>query len=410
MRTLLFLINLLVILFQPLNAKSQTVLTPAERETAIKKITKKLKKSGYAFNETFQDIDQRISTKKELIDASKTVKEFVEAINTVFDTYDLSHFWIWTPQEINDRRRNTSLGIGAALTKIDEGYFVSRITDGGVAYKAGIRPGDVLKLIDEKNITSTSQLKSQPNTKRKLEFCRNGSVSTTELRFFSHPPFSKDSLYFINDHTAVITVNTFRSNVYDRKLIEGLFQDAKNARRIILDLRSNGGGYSGHVQHLLSMIIPADVNCQYFVHREDHDKFFRKYNRNPESLSELTDFAGRKFKPLKLSKDVSAYTGEIMVLIDERSGSGADVFPTAVQDCKRGIVAGNTSAGKVLAGDQFKLPAGMVLFYPTGESIRLNGVRLEGNGCVPDLSYSREETAKNDFIMPLLTNYQFQNQ
>ena len=47
----------------------------------------------------------------------------------------------------------------------------------------------------------------------------------------------------------------------------------------------------------------------------------------------------------------------------------------------------------------------MVLFYPTGEYIRLSGFRLEGNGCTPDISFPREKTANDKFIFDFLKGY-----
>ena len=186
-----------------------------------------------------------------------------------------------------------------------------------------------------------------------------------------------------------------------------LFSKASNTKKIVLDLRSNGGGSSENVRHLLSMIIPSSITCQYFIHREDYDKFLKKYKRSPNSIKELVDFRGRRFTPKRswLNRNPEIYKGEIMVIIDERSGSGGDIFPICVQDVKRGLVIGRKSAGKVLAGDRTSLNKGMSLIYPTGESIRLNGTRLEGNPCIPDIEFSREETANNGFIYEFVKNY-----
>lgn len=62
----------------------------------------------------------------------------------------------------------------------------------------------------------------------------------------------------------------------------------------------------------------------------------------------------------------------------------------------------NNILGQVLSCESFKLNKGLVLFYPTGEYLRLNGERLEGNGCIPDILLTREETANTEFILDVI--------
>ena len=283
---------------------------------------------------------------------------------------------------------------------------MTRTTKNGVADRNGIYPGDIIYAKNGGSVQSSIQLKGKILEEVNLSIRRGDYTIEKKIKYFSHPPFSKDTIYYINNEMAVITINTFRSNVYDRKLVESLFSAAKQAKRIIIDLRSNSGGYSGNVQHLLSMVVPHNTTCQYYVHREDYDKFYRKKKRDPSTLLELALFAGQSFVPLKLSKGMEVYQGEVIVLIDERSGSGGDVFPASIQDIKRGLIVGSKSAGRVLAGDSYDLPKGMILFYPTGESIRLDGTRLEGNGCIPDIRLEREKIADTQYVMDYLESYE----
>lgn len=404
----IFLINLI---FLPLFLFSQDdqPISDSDKKVAIKKIIKKLKKSGYAYNQTFQDIDQRIKANQSNIDTTSTIETFVLTVNTVFESYGLSHLWVWTPEDMNSRISNSTVDIGASLTSTEKGYFVSRVTEAGVADKGGIRPGDYLTQKYGKDLISRNQLRGIEGEKANISLLRGNERMQINIEYFAHRPFSRSSVYSPDNKTAIITVPTFRFNVYNRDRIESLFDEARSAERIIIDLRSNGGGFSGNVQHLLSMIIPSSTVCQYFVHREDHDKFYRKHNRSPNSLNELTDFAGRTFTPLKVKDPSKVYNGEVIVLIDERSGSAGEVFPSCVQDIERGIVVGNVSVGKVLSGDDYALVLGMTLFYPTGESLRLNGERLEGNGCIPDIKMTREETANTEHVLDYLSSYDIQS-
>lgn len=47
----------------------------------------------------------------------------------------------------------------------------------------------------------------------------------------------------------------------------------------------------------------------------------------------------------------------------------------------------------------------MPLLYPTGEFMRLRETKLESNPCIPDIEFSREETANTLFMDDFIKNY-----
>ena len=387
--------------------KDSDIITTQEKEMALKKVADKLKKSGYAFDQTFQDIEERFASNKHIIDTTATIGSFVTVTRKVLDSYNLSHLWINTPDQMSTRKKGAEINIGANFIKTKEGFFITRVVKNGVADKGGIKRGDLLLHKNNRLITSSVQLKGKVSEKSTLDIKRNDCTITRNINYFKHRLFSKDTLSFINKDIALITINSFRKGVYSKDHIEELFSKAINTKKIVLDLRSNGGGASSNVRHLLSMIIPSSKTCQYFIYREDHDKFLKRYGHSPNTIRELVNFRGNRFTPKRswLNWNPKIYKGEIMVIIDERSGSGADIFPICVQDTKRGLVIGRKSLGMVLFGDRISLNKGMSLLYPTGEAMRLNGTNLEGNPCIPDIEFSREETANDNFIYEFLKTY-----
>lgn len=195
---------------------------------------------------------------------------------------------------------------------------------------AGIQWGDLLIRENNDSITSSAKLKHSLNTITTIQLKRRNKIINLKVKYFEHPIFSEDSLYWLNDEIAVITVNSFRNDAYDKAAIESMFSVANQSKKIVVDLRSNGGGASSNLRHLLSMIIPADAVCQYFVYRDDHEGFVKKFNRRPHSFKELIDYKERALKPAFRFWWKKRYQGEIIVIIDENSGSGADIFPVCV--------------------------------------------------------------------------------
>lgn len=369
------------------------------RDDVVESIADRLKKRGYAASTTFQDIDSVFYHFKSQIDTTTSLNSFVVVLNSVLETYGLSHFTVWDPEYVRSRAKASETALGARFSKTDHGYFVNTVMRKSPAADAGIRRGDLLITVNEEKLQNSDALYGQDGDEIEIDLVRDGDTLRRTLRFFPHRPYSRDSLYWIEDGVAVIEVHSFRRNLYDRALIESFFAQVANARGLILDLRSNGGGYSEHVRHLLAMIIEPGTTCQYVVHREEYDRFVARENREPSSLHELALYVNNRFDPMRMARDHTMYSGPLVVLVDERCGSGGDVFPACVQDVERGVVIGHITAGKVLAGDIIDLPLGMQLLYPTGEAIRLNGTRLEGNGVSPDLVMRREDAANDQRIM-----------
>lgn len=72
-------------------------ITAKEKASIIKKITSTLKNDGYAFNQTFDDIDEKLAVYQNLIDTTTTISSFVSSLKPVFKSYALSHLRIRTP-------------------------------------------------------------------------------------------------------------------------------------------------------------------------------------------------------------------------------------------------------------------------------------------------------------------------
>src|SRR5205823_658198 len=95
---------------------------------------------------------------------------------------------------------------------------------------------------------------------------------------------------------------------------------------LILDLRSNPGGLDKNLRRLLG----------YFF---DHDiKIGDEKQRNKVTPS-IAKSQGEK----------KQFKGKVIVLVDSRSSSAAEIFARVMQLEKRGVVIGDRSGGRVMA-------------------------------------------------------------
>lgn len=159
---------------------------------------------------------------------------------------------------------------------------------------------------------------------------------------------------------------------YDDKGIEQILEKIKGYKKLVLDLRGNHGGYA-----TISSVV-----------------FGCLFNRELK-LYEVKDRKGRKPSFTKPHKK-GAFEGEIVVLVDSRSASGAELIARVLQIEKRARVIGDRTAGKVMRSQTFSdryfiSPTAVVRFsawygvqVSISDLIMTDGKSLESVGVQPD--------------------------
>lgn len=135
----------------------------------------------------------------------------------------------------------------------------------------------------------------------------------------------------------------------------------RDAPGLIIDLRDNGGGDPKMVLAVGSLLLARRTSFGAFTRRSG----------SPVELS-----AGREGSRL--------YDGPLVILVNEASGSGSEIFAAAMQESGRATIIGQQTCGCVLAADREKLPGGGELSYSVYGYLSARGRRLEGSGVVPD--------------------------
>ena len=142
--------------------------------------------------------------------------------------------------------------------------------------------------------------------------------------------------------------------------------ETKGQQAMILDLRGNGGGYVVTLERLVG-------------HFFDHD-------------IKIADRKGRKEMKPMLAKKTSdkPFEGKLVVLIDSKSASAAEIFARIVQLEKRGVVIGDQSSGMVMQSifHEQEMGADNIILYgvniTNADVIMSDGKSLEHVGVTPD--------------------------
>src|SRR5262249_11556042 len=137
-------------------------------------------------------------------------------------------------------------------------------------------------------------------------------------------------------------------------------------KSLILDLRGNGGGYEETLKRMVGSLF-------------DHDVKIADAKRRKETKSIVAKTRG-----------ASAIKNDLIVLIDSRSGSAAELLARVVQIEKRGKVIGDLSAGAVMRSQGYYYEMGGLTTLSYGASvtdadmIMADGKSLEHVGVIPD--------------------------
>jgi C-terminal processing protease CtpA/Prc len=169
----------------------------------------------------------------------------------------------------------------------------------------------------------------------------------------------------------------------ERTKVDDMMDKVKKRSALVLDLRGNQGGYEATLLRLIGNFF-------------DHDVKLGELKRRKET------------KPLLAKTRGTVFTGNLVVLVDSKSGSAAELFARTVQLEKRGTVIGDRSAGAVMRakGYSHELGVDTVVLYGVSitdaDVIMTDGKSLEHFGVVPNelrLPTAQDMAAKRDPVL-----------
>jgi carboxyl-terminal processing protease len=223
-------------------------------------------------------------------------------------------------------------GIGIHIGIMDQQLTVIAPIEGTPAERAGMRGGDRIAQIDGKsteNFTTDDAIKvlrGQPGSKVRLGISRPGVRDLIQFELTRAIINIKAVPYaaLLENGIGYVRLADFSKTATQElsHAIDSLF-DA-GATKLILDLRSNGGGLLGEGRDVTDLFLPPG------------EAIVRTKGRIPDSRheyrSETPDAHGDGFP--------------LVVLVDRASASAAEIVSGALQDWERALIVGDTTYGK----------------------------------------------------------------
>jgi carboxyl-terminal processing protease len=392
MKSCCITLTLLLVLtaITPLAGKAQTV-SGYDRDRGrdmLNTVKDDLKRNYYDPAFHGMDLDQRFKQAEAKIEQAVSNSQIFGIIAQVLSELKDSHTFFLPP------RRVTRTDYGWQMQMFGARCYVTAVKAESDAERKGLKPGDEVLLIDGRKPTRENfwllqylynTLRPQPVMKVAIAK-PSGETATVDLLARQSERKRQKDLTSGNDIFDLIRESENEDHYsrqryveledlfiwkmpqfdLERVQVDQMIDKIGKRKNLILDLRGNGGGYEDTMLRLLGNLFDRDITVGELKRRKETKPIIAK------------------------RRDGKFFSGNLVVLVDSKSGSAAEVLARVVQLEKRGTIIGDQTAGAVMRSRQFNHEVGVDIVSYYGVSITdadiimPDGKSLEREGVTPD--------------------------
>ena len=337
------------------------------------------------------DWDATVKQAKQRIDRSESLNRAMSEVAAVLDSLHDSHTFLVPP------RRPFRHDYGWQMQMIGDHCYVIRVRPGSDAEGKRLQPGDEVSAINgyaptrdnfwkmeyvyntlrpqgglHLNLSDPARPRETDVTAKITQLKRmtdltgagGGNDIWDMIRESQHDDNLMRPRYVeIGGELMVLKMPIFMFTEAD---VDVMIGKARKHKSLIIDLRGNPGGAVESLKYLVSGVFENEIKIGDRVGRDANKPMIAKVRgHNP-------------------------FTGKLVVLVDSKSASAAELFARVIQIEKRGTVLGDNSSGSVMEAREYsyKLGADTVIFYGASitdaDLIMNDGKSLEHAGVAPD--------------------------
>ena len=297
--------------------------------------------------------------------------------------------------------------INATMQRIavngSERWMFQDVHQGGPAYSAGIRPGDLLLERGGREIQPPEDLTFSVGETVDLTVDKlRGGQERIRLQLpvpksKTHPVTAPDPVHAekLTDEIGLLKVAMFPGvvGIDVAKDIDRGIAALDGCSRLIVDLRGNTGGGIGGLR-LMSYLTPGKLEVGYSLTRKRRERGYRReeltrFGRIPSHKAALLWLAARYAFVEKSILVVTEGLGErrfhghVVLLVNEHTASAGEMVAAFAEENNLATIVGTKTPGRLLSGSAFKVGHGYILGLPVAGYLTWQGRMLENNGIVP---------------------------
>ncbi len=282
-------------------------------------------------------------------------------------------------------------GIGALIQQQGDYVVISEPYKGFPADKAGLKAGDKILKIEDKDVKGKTSsevselMKGEPNTNFKITIERYNNDKPLEFNLVREKVSIPSVTHYevLKDNIGYIYLSGFTANA-SGEVLEAYnnMQKETKLEGLILDVRSNGGGLLQEAVNIINLFVPKGELIVSTKSRENRKNSFYKTTKNPVN-TEIP----------------------LVVLINGASASASEILSGSIQDLDRGVIIGQRSFGKGLV--QNIIPTA----YNSQVKVTISKYYIPSGRCIQAIDYSHKDKDGNWTKVPdsLMTSFTTKN-
>ena len=254
-------------------------------------------------------------------------------------------------------------GVGIQFQIYQDTIQVVHVIAGGPSQKVGVQDGDKLIFVDTSKVAGVGitnegvfkYLRGKKGTKVAIKIKRSGESELLAFEIIRDkiPIFAIGAQYMATPEIGYVKLERFSATATEetQAAIDSLRK--LGAKKIILDLTSNGGGYLNQAHSLSDLFLSEGKLVVYSSGRS-------------QSRIDLNATSEGDFEK-----------GDLVIMVDQNTASASEIVSGAVQDWDRGLIVGRRTYGKGLVQKGYSLPDMSVVrltmahyYTPSGRNIQ----------------------------------------
>jgi carboxyl-terminal processing protease len=297
-------------------------------------------------------------------------KSMVESLDDPYSEY----FGTEEKDYLAESLEGSFKGIGLVFERINGEFVVTEVMTESPADIAGIKKGDKILSVDGKSFDKKDDLikaiRGKAGEGLELQYQRDNKTFKAKMVRANIEEATVEKRLLENS-IGYIKITSFSSSTYknfDKAL--ATFEKAK-LKGLILDLRGNPGGLFDEGIKVADRLLPE---CR-ISYTEDVKGKRKDYNSDERS----TDL-------------------QIVVLVDGRTASTAEMVAAALQGNKKAILMGEKTFGKGVMQEIHEFDDGSAVHLTVGEFFAPGGATINKKGVQPDIEVKKSDPKEDQVL------------
>lgn len=329
---------------------------------------------GSSKEETIKNISSNMKSLRSVIDKmyigdidenklrEEALKGYIKGIGDKYTEYFTKEEW----GKLNEVVSGEFYGIGVylELSKDEKNIVITSVMKDSPAEKAGLKSGDILAKVNEKDIDSedfenvTKYIKGEKGTKVKVTVYREKEKIEKEIER-QEIKVNSTKHKMLENNIGYIHISTFTEHT--DKDFEASYKELENQgmKKLIIDVRFNTGGELEATKKVLEQLLKKDSQIIITKDKEGKEEVIKTKKGTNKNI-------------------------EIVVLGNNYSASASEILISALVDNKVAKFVGEKTYGKGVIQTIVPLSDGGVLKVTTEEYLRQNKEKINKIGITPE--------------------------